>query len=427
MITSQKGDKVYNLGFLHSNTEDSQAVTQRDFSTFVRDVELEEETRLAQKVEVQELRIPEDNQGVKLGDLDFHSSTLQGLLAKGRINESVTAVTKKDPNLVQDRSINSEPHIFHNDDSEQGHYLYREEYYVEVFELGENVSLSSFTGEGDTTFSEWLVRFQDLADVQTVPWSGVQKVNKLKFMLEGVAREKFDQLTVAEKSDYDSAIRKLTSLFENTMSRNIARQGLRNCRQIKGESVRAFMTRLKRLVTACTVGLGDQMFQQVLLDEFMDRLEPILRFHVKTSQPSSVEEALNKALHLEHLIEAQRVAKQEEIEEIAGIVRATIQDSQLNLWDDTGITQNYGDQQESGNSLDFVQGSSSNTSIVSNYPTRSVHTFEQDLHPGISGQIDPVEQVIKDMAEKLAFEAQANTTLRHIYDDFFPDLQKNGH
>ncbi|KAI1712563.1 hypothetical protein Ddc_12354 [Ditylenchus destructor] len=84
------------------------------------------------------------------------------------------------------------------------------------------------------------------------------------------------------------------------------------------------MSRLKRLVIAATVGQGDQMFAQVILDEFLDRLQPDLGFHVKSSQPSTIAEALDKALHLEHLIESQKAAHEAEVERITGIVRAVM-------------------------------------------------------------------------------------------------------
>ncbi|KAI1697556.1 CBR-DCT-10 protein [Ditylenchus destructor] len=190
--------------------------------------------------------------------------------------------------------------------------------------MSSSMSIPPFTVEGEWSFSEWLRRFEDLAEAQNTPWTAAQKLNKLKFFLEGLAREKFEQLSTAEKGDYDLAICRLRSLFENAISRNIARQGLRNCRQIKGEPVIAFMSRLKRLVTAATVGQGDQMYQQILLDEFMDRLVSTLGFHVKASQPTTVEEALNKALHMEHVIESEKIAKEEEVERIADIVRMTL-------------------------------------------------------------------------------------------------------
>ncbi|KAI1709966.1 hypothetical protein DdX_10978 [Ditylenchus destructor] len=246
------------------------------------------------------------------------NSLEQELLTKGELNELALVADKKKSNWDHDWGANYELQIHNYDNSERDHY-FEEEFHVEVFEIGDDVPIPPFRGEGNISFTEWLIRFQDLADAQNTPWADELKLNKLKFMLEGSAREKFEQLTVAEKGNYGLAVNKLTSLFENTISRNIARQGLRNCKRIKGEPVRAFMTRLKRLVTAATVGQGDQMFQQVLLDEFMDRLEPTLGFHVKISQPATVEEAYNKALHIEHLIEAQIVAKQKEIEEIAGM------------------------------------------------------------------------------------------------------------
>ncbi|KAI1710172.1 CBR-DCT-10 protein [Ditylenchus destructor] len=256
------------------------------------------------------------------------------LLTKGELNELALVADKKKSNWDHNWDANYETQIHNHDNSGREHYL-DEEFHVEVFEIGDDVPIPPFRGEGDISFTEWLIRFQDLADAQNNPWADELKLSKLKFMLEGSAREKFEQLTVAEKGNYDLAVNKLTSLFENTMSRNVARQGLRNCKQIKGEAVRAFMTRLKRLVIAATVGQGNQMFQQVLLDEFMDRLEPTLGFHVKISQPATVEEAVNKALHIEHLIEAQTVAKQKEIEEIAGMVRATILNSQISNSDET--------------------------------------------------------------------------------------------
>ncbi|KAI1695905.1 hypothetical protein DdX_19319 [Ditylenchus destructor] len=199
-----------------------------------------------------------------------------------------------------------------------------DEFTVAVFESDYSSSLAAFNGDGDLSFTEWLGKFEDMADAYDTPWSADLKLRKLKFFLEGVAREKFDQLSVTEKANYDLAVAKLKSIFENSISRSIARQGLRNCRHIKGEPVRAFMSRLKRLVIAATVGQSDQMFAQVILDEFLDRLKPDLGFHVKASQPSTIAEALDKALHLEHLIESQQAAHEAEVERITGIVRAVM-------------------------------------------------------------------------------------------------------
>ncbi|KAI1707095.1 hypothetical protein DdX_12687 [Ditylenchus destructor] len=134
-------------------------------------------------------------------DFDFHPSFFQELLTKGELNELALVVDKKKSNWDHNWDANYETQIHNHDDSGREHYL-DEEFHVEVFEIGDDVPIPPFCGEGNISFMEWLIRFQDLADAQNTAWADELKLNKLKFMLEGSAREKFEQLTVAEKGNY---------------------------------------------------------------------------------------------------------------------------------------------------------------------------------------------------------------------------------
>ncbi|KAL6727978.1 hypothetical protein Aduo_009797 [Ancylostoma duodenale] len=63
-----------------------------------------------------------------------------------------------------------------------------------------------------------------------------------------------------------------------------------------------FAERMKKLVERVTLGQSNPVQNERLLDEFLDRLKPALKFYVKASNPPIYDEAVVKALIYESLL-----------------------------------------------------------------------------------------------------------------------------
>ncbi|KAH7716420.1 Protein DCT-10 [Aphelenchoides avenae] len=150
--------------------------------------------------------------------------------------------------------------------------------------------LKPFTGEGTEPFSHWLRRFNDHAEAREKPWTDAEKLRKLKAFLRRGPREKWDEFTDNKKATFVAATNKLKSVYENTFSKNIAKLNLVRCRQRPGESVGDFVERLRKLVKAATAGSTTDVFKERFLEEFLDRIDDDIGFHVKALMPNDMGE-----------------------------------------------------------------------------------------------------------------------------------------
>ncbi|KAH7698195.1 Protein DCT-10, partial [Aphelenchoides avenae] len=166
--------------------------------------------------------------------------------------------------------------------------------------------LEPFTGEGSEPFSHWLRRFNDHAEAHEKPWTDADKLRRLKAYLRGGPREKWDEFTDTEKASFVAATNKLKSVYENSFSKDIAKLNLARCRQRAGESVNDFVERLRKLVKAATVGSTTEVFKERFVEEFLDRLDDEVGFHVKALMPKDMQEAVCQAMRFEGLLEARK-------------------------------------------------------------------------------------------------------------------------
>nr|CDJ88182.1 unnamed protein product [Haemonchus contortus] len=81
-----------------------------------------------------------------------------------------------------------------------------------------------------------------------------QQANFLEGHLDGVAREKVEELSEQDRNDYAAIVALLTSFFESSQQRYVARQKLSVCRQEPGELCTAFANNVLYLVRAATSG-----------------------------------------------------------------------------------------------------------------------------------------------------------------------------
>ncbi|KAH7713987.1 Protein DCT-10 [Aphelenchoides avenae] len=189
--------------------------------------------------------------------------------------------------------------------------------------------LEPFTGEGNEPFSHWLRRFNDYAEAHEKPWTDADKLRKLKAYLHGGPREKWDELTDIEKATFVTATNKLKSVYENSFSKDIAKLKLARCRQRPGESIGDFVERLRKLVRAATVGSSTNCFKERFLEDFLDRIDDEISFHVKALMPKDMEESVCQAMRFEGLLEArkQKRSAEDQVDEIAARVMAALNQS----------------------------------------------------------------------------------------------------
>ncbi|VDO98699.1 unnamed protein product [Heligmosomoides polygyrus] len=160
-----------------------------------------------------------------------------------------------------------------------------------------------FSGTTDgLQLSAWLRRFDDIARTRVVPLNSEQKTNLLIAYLEGVAREKIEELSEADRRSFDAVVNHLRSFFEGPHHRYMARQMLSSCRQEATEPSVIFANRLLGLVRAATAGQDPAVQKERVLEEFVAHLRPDIRSFVKLDNPASFEQAVNRAQTVEQLL-----------------------------------------------------------------------------------------------------------------------------
>ncbi|KIH44199.1 hypothetical protein ANCDUO_25783, partial [Ancylostoma duodenale] len=170
-------------------------------------------------------------------------------------------------------------------------------------EGGHSPRITPFSGDGESPqFSIWLRRLEDILRMRAIAPTSEQKANFLVGYLDGVAREKIEELSLDERKDFDRIVAHLKNYFESPQQRNMARQLLSSCRQEIGESATIFPNRLLNLVRAATSGQDQATQKERVLEEFVARLPPDIRYYVKLDEPVTFEQAVNKAQTVEQLL-----------------------------------------------------------------------------------------------------------------------------
>ncbi|XGW27434.1 hypothetical protein V3C99_007773 [Haemonchus contortus] len=164
--------------------------------------------------------------------------------------------------------------------------------------------VSTFSGasENGVQFSIWLRRLEDIMRMRPVPLTDEQQANYLIGHLDGVAREKVEELDSDAKRSYSAVVSHLTAFFESPQQRYVARQKLSACRQEPGESCTTFANRVLHLVRAATSGQDPATQKDRVLEEFVARLRSDVRYFVKLDNPSTFEQAVTKAQTVEQLL-----------------------------------------------------------------------------------------------------------------------------
>ncbi|XGW28006.1 hypothetical protein V3C99_008088 [Haemonchus contortus] len=132
--------------------------------------------------------------------------------------------------------------------------------------------------------------------------SSEQKANFLIGHLDGVAREKVEELDEGARKSFDAVVTHLRNFFESPQQRYVARQKLSVCKQEPGEAAATFANRVLNLVRSATAGQDPATQKDRVLEEFVSRLRGDIRYFVKLDNPASFEQAVTKAQMVEQLL-----------------------------------------------------------------------------------------------------------------------------
>ncbi|XGW09948.1 hypothetical protein V3C99_011881 [Haemonchus contortus] len=143
------------------------------------------------------------------------------------------------------------------------------------------------SSEDGIQFSLWLRRLNDIIRMHPSELSSEQKTNFLIGDLDGVAREKVEELVEGARNSFDAVITHLRNFFESPQQRYVARQKLSVCEWEPGENAATFAIRVLNLVRSATAGQDPATQKDRVLEEFVSRLRGDIWYFVKTIPPHS--------------------------------------------------------------------------------------------------------------------------------------------
>ena len=143
-------------------------------------------------------------------------------------------------------------------------------------------NFTKFTGSNDdpnlgTKWSDWLERFEN----EIVAWDVTSKKQQKALLISyagDIAWEKWKTCTAAEKGDdsnYDQAKKTLSDYFDRKKDPDFEIKKFRECKQHEGESIDAYVTRLRNLSKHC--GFGDNRDKEIKLQIKLNCVSPKLR------------------------------------------------------------------------------------------------------------------------------------------------------
>ncbi|VDL83746.1 unnamed protein product, partial [Nippostrongylus brasiliensis] len=138
--------------------------------------------------------------------------------------------------------------------------------------------------------------------MRVVSLSSELKANLFIAHLEGVAREKVEDLPEDERKSFQSVVSHLRTFSEVPHQRNMAHQALASCKQAPGEASAIFANRILEVVRAAMAGQDNSALKERVLEEFVTRLRPDIRYFVKIEIPSSCEQAVKRDQTVEQLL-----------------------------------------------------------------------------------------------------------------------------
>ncbi|CAD5217911.1 unnamed protein product [Bursaphelenchus xylophilus] len=146
-----------------------------------------------------------------------------------------------------------------------------------------------YSGEGEETFAEFIQKFEDFAAQQSTVWDDKTKLAKLKLLLTGEARERFETACQgsADALTYADAKKNLLQSYKLDSEHSEVLSELHSIRQGDGESVDDFYVRVKKMVSRLMPDSTPEALKSRCKEEFVFRSrdeisKPVQRVDVPT-------------------------------------------------------------------------------------------------------------------------------------------------
>ena len=155
-----------------------------------------------------------------------------------------------------------------------------------------------FNGEGNQSWSDWLVHFDSVAEVNS--WSAADKKKWIRARLTGRAATAMRRLPEDARATFDSITAALKKRFEPECKKELYIAEFHSKQKKRTEDWASYAKDLKSLIEKPYPALQAEAQQLLVLNHFLDQIaDPQLSFGVRQRAPSTVDAAVAAVLELE--------------------------------------------------------------------------------------------------------------------------------
>lgn len=123
--------------------------------------------------------------------------------------------------------------------------------------------IKEFDGRDESNFELWVRKVKDILDAHIPELEDKQKIAKLRALMEGIAREKFEEITISATTKFDDVIKELKPKFQNKESCSLALAKLSMLEKRQPyEDLQLFIDRLEKVVRQATMGQATDAVQK---------------------------------------------------------------------------------------------------------------------------------------------------------------------
>lgn len=162
----------------------------------------------------------------------------------------------------------------------------------------------AFSAAKDEDWFSWIQHFEDCADLNE--WSDEKRCKFLSVRLRGVALHSAQDLPADVRTDYNAFTKALTQAFMPKERVELYKTEFRARRRQANERVSELAEAIRKLARLAYPTAGADVLDQLAKDQFIDALDGReLRLKIRESNPSTLDDAVSRALHLEAMDESE--------------------------------------------------------------------------------------------------------------------------
>ena len=156
----------------------------------------------------------------------------------------------------------------------------------------------TFSGDTPTSLDEWIVHFNNCAEVNE--WDATAKLKFPKVRLVGKAQSAFQRLPDTGRDTFDHAVTTLKERFEPSSKRDLYLAEFATRKRRPRETWTDFGEDLRRLAIKAYPDLDIAATEQIALTHFIANIiDPQISFAVKQKTPKSLDKAVSTTIQIE--------------------------------------------------------------------------------------------------------------------------------